>query len=65
MAESFRVTGLLFAAYSIGQHHLVVSELKLLGSPTEAGGLLVTLSDFHSLWMLIFLLEVWTTNPYF
>lgn len=32
MAESFRVTGLRSAAYSIGQHHLVVSDLKVLGS---------------------------------
>lgn len=60
MVESFRVTGLLFAAYSTGQHHLVVSELKPLGSPTDRGRPWVTLTDFHILfWMLILLLKVW------
>lgn len=48
-AESLGVTGLLSAAYSIGQPHLVVGEFKALGSPTVGGRLLVTLSDFHSL----------------
>ena len=66
MVESLRVTGLLFAAYSTGQHHLVVSELKPLGSPTDRGRPWVTLTDFHILfWMLVLLLKVWTTNPYF
>lgn len=49
MAESFRVTGLLFTAYSIGQHHLMVSGLKLLGTTTDGGSLMVTLSNFHIL----------------
>jgi hypothetical protein len=56
MAESFRVTGLLFAAYSLGQLHLVAFELKLLGSTEDGGKLLVTLKDSHSFWMPVFLL---------
>lgn len=49
LSHSGSHTGLLSAAYSIGQPHLVVSEFKALGSPTVGGRLLVTLSDFHSL----------------
>ena len=38
-----------FAAHSIGQHHLMVSELKLLGSSMVGGSLLVTLNAFNIL----------------
>ena len=51
-----------FAAHSIGQHHLMVSELKLLGSSMVGGSLLVTLNAFNILSGCFFFFFPWKSG---